>query len=238
MDALILAAGLGTRLEPLTDEKPKALIEVGGRTLLEHVATRLVGAGADRLVVNVHHHADAMLAFLADHDLGAEVVISLEADRPLETGGAIRHAADRLRRDAPFFLHNVDVLTDLPLRAMYAFHRQHDPLATVAVKPRETTRHLLFDDQGLLGRDDLEKDIDLRVREARGAVRQLGFSGVHVIAPRFLDVLEEEGAFSILVPYLRLAGAGERVLPYRMDEHAWIDVGRPEHLEQARRAMG
>ncbi len=237
MDALILAAGLGTRLRPLTDKTPKALVEVRGGTLLEHVAARLVAAGADRLIVNVHHHAEAMQAFLAATDLGAQVVVSLETEQPLETGGAIRHAAGLLKRDEPFFLHNVDVLTDLPLAAMYAFHQERDPLATVAVKQRKTTRHLLFDTKGLLGRDDETRGLDLRVREAKGDVTQLGFSGVHVIAPRFLDLLTEDGAFSILVPYLRLTAAGEVVLPFAMDEHAWIDVGRPESLERARREL-
>jgi NDP-sugar pyrophosphorylase family protein len=239
MDAFVLAAGLGTRLRPLTDAVPKALVEVGGRTLLEHVARRLVAAGADRLVVNVHHHAAAIeRAVLARRGFGVEVVFSREPDRPLETGGALRHAAALLRRDAPFFVHNVDVLTDLPLDALYRAHLDGGPLATLAVMERETRRHLCFDARGLLGRDDEARGIDLRVRAPEGDVARLAFAGVHVVAPRLLDLLVEEGAFPILDPYLRLAAAGERILPFRVDGCAWTDVGRPEHLEAARRRLG
>lgn len=122
MDALILAAGLGTRLGEIGRETPKALLEVGGRTMLEHVADRLVRAGVDRLVVNVHHHADQIAAFLAERDLGAEVALSPERERPLETGGALLHAAPLLRRDAPFFVHNVDVLCEAELGVLYREH--------------------------------------------------------------------------------------------------------------------
>jgi NDP-sugar pyrophosphorylase family protein len=236
VDALVLAAGLGTRLRPLTDATPKALLEVGGRTLLEHVVERLLEAGVDRLVVNVHHHAEAIERFLAERGgFGVECVVSREVERPLETGGGLLAAAARFRKKAPFFVHNVDVLSDLPLGAMYAFHRREQPLATVAVMARETTRHLLFDERGLLGRDDRSKDLDLRTRESEGPVRALGFAGVHVVSPAIFDRIEERGAFSILEPYLRLAGEGERILPFRVDGHAWLDVGRVEHLEEARR---
>jgi MurNAc alpha-1-phosphate uridylyltransferase len=237
MDAMILAAGLGTRLRPLTDRIPKPLIPVAGVAMLERVARRLIAAGADRLIVNTSHLSGQVEAFLRERGgFGVEWHVSPEPGAPLETGGAILHGAPLFRGDAPFFLHNGDILTDLPLAAMYRAHETSAPLATLAVMERETTRHLLFDDRGLLGRSDAGKGIELRAREAVGEVRKLAFGGVHVISPRILGLLTERGAFSILDPYLRLAAAGETLLPFRVDGCTWIDIGRPEQLEAAHAA--
>lgn len=234
MDAMILAAGLGTRLRPLTDHTPKPLIPVAGVTMLERVARRLIAAGADRLIVNVSHLADQIERFLRERDgFGVEWHVSREPGAPLETGGALVLAEPLLRRDAPFFLHNADILTDLPLGALYRAHQISPALATLAVMERDTKRHLLFDDRGLLGRTDASKELDLRVRDTVGPVRKLAFGGVHVVSPRLLDLLTERGAFSILDPYLRLAGAGETILPFRVDDFHWIDIGSPQQLEAA-----
>ena len=238
MDAMILAAGLGSRLRPLTDHTPKALIEVGGAPMLDRVARRLIAAGADRLIVNTHHLAAQVEAFALASAArwGVEVRVSPEPEGALETGGALVAAAAHFRGDAPFFLHNADILSNLPLRALHVAHlTRGDPLATVAVMDRPTARRLLFDDAGLLGRIDESRGIDLRVREPVGAVVALPFAGVHVISPRIHGLLTERGAFSILDPYLRLAAAGERVLPFRVDGCTWLDIGRPAQLEEARR---
>lgn len=239
MEALILAAGLGTRLRPLTDHTPKALIDVGGMPMLERVARRLIDAGADRLIVNTHYLGGQIARYLAERDgFGVEWEVSQEpGDAPAETGGALVHAEPLFRRDAPFFLHNADVLTEIPLREMYDAHVASGALATLAVMDRETSRHLLFDDLGLLGRTDAKKDLDLRVRDAVGEVRKLAFGGVHVISPRIFDRLSERGAFSILDPYLRLAGEGETIRPFRVDAYTWIDIGSPAQLEEARRRV-
>lgn len=235
MDAMVLAAGLGTRLRPLTHHTPKALIDVAGATMLERVARRLIAAGADRLIVNTSHLAEQVEDFLAGkHGFGVDWCASREPGGPLETGGALVLAEPLFRRDASFFLHNSDILSDLPLREMYDAHVESGALATLAVMERETFRHLLFDDAGLFGRTDAGKGIDLRVRDPRGEVRKLAFGGVHVISPRIFDLLTERGAFSILDPYLRLAAAGERIVPFRVDGYQWIDIGRPDQLETAR----
>jgi len=235
---MLLAAGLGTRLRPLTDHTPKALVEVGGSPILETVARRLIDAGADRLIINIHHHADQIRDHVATRGgWGVEVVFSPEPDAPLETGGGLLHAEHLFRGEAPFFLHNADILTDLDLRAMYAAHTgAGGPLATLAVMDRPSSRRLLFDDLGLLGRVDDGRGIELRVREPAGEERALAFCGVHVIDPRVFPLFIEQGAFSILDPYLRLAGAGERILPHRIDGAAWFDIGKPEQLERARAA--
>ena len=237
MDAMILAAGLGTRLRPLTDHTPKALIDVAGVPIIERVARRLIAAGADRLIVNTAHLAQKIEDYVASRDgFGVEYVFSREDPGPLETGGALLAAAEHFRGDAPFFLHNADILSDIPLGEMYAAHRDAgDPLATVAVLDRPTTRKMLFDHAGLLGRTDETKGLDLRVRPPAGEVRAIPFAGIHVLSPRIFGLLTERGAFSILDPYLRLTAAGERILPFRVDGHTWIDIGRPEQLEEARR---
>ncbi|HEX8363525.1 MAG TPA: sugar phosphate nucleotidyltransferase, partial [Longimicrobium sp.] len=223
---MILAAGLGTRLRPLTDHTPKALIDVGGMPMLERVGRRLVEAGADRLIINTHHHGEKLARYVAEHDFGVETVISHEEGAPLETGGALLAAEALFRKDAPFILHNADILTDLPLGEMYAAHQAAgDPLATLAVMERPSTRGFLFDDVGLLGRVDETKKLELRVRPAVGEVRAVPFAGVHVISPRIFGLLTERGAFSILDPYLRLAEAGEVILPFRVDGWHWIDIG-------------
>jgi NDP-sugar pyrophosphorylase family protein len=237
---MILAAGLGTRLRPLTDHTPKAMLDVGGMPIIERVARRLIEAGADRLIINTAHLAKQIEEFVhARGGFGVEAVFSREDPGPLETGGALLAAREHFRGDAPFFLHNADILSDVPLGEMYAAHQgMDDPLATVAVLDRPTTRRLLFDDRGLLGRTDEGKGLDLRVRAPEGEVRALPFAGIHVISPRIFDLLTERGAFSILDPYLRLSAAGERILPFRVDGCTWIDIGRPEQLEQARQRFG
>ena len=240
MDAMILAAGLGTRLRPLTDRIPKALIDVGGMPIIERVARRLITAGADRLIVNTAHLGEQIEEYVRSRaGFGVEAVFSREDPGPLETGGALLAAEALFRRDAPFFLHNADILSGIPLEQVYAAHLDAgDPLATVAVMDRRTTRKMLFDDRGLLGRTDETKGLDLRVRPAEGEVRALPFAGIHVLSPRIFGLLTERGAFSILDPYLRLAAAGERILPFHADGYAWVDIGRPEQLEEARRRFG
>jgi N-acetyl-alpha-D-muramate 1-phosphate uridylyltransferase len=236
VDAMLLAAGLGTRLRPLTDHTPKALIEVGGAPILERIALRLVAVGADRLIINLHHLGGQIERYVAERGgWGVEVVFSDETERPLETGGGLLHARHLFRGEAPFFLHNTDILTDFDLRALYEAHRARpDALATLATMERTTTRFLLFDDQGLCGRTDESKGLELWARPAAGEVRRLAFGGVHVVDPRIFELITERGAFSILDPYLRLAGEGHTVLPHRIDGARWLDIGKPEQLERAR----
>lgn len=238
MEAMLLAAGLGTRLGEMTRTTPKPLIPVGGVPMLERIARRLVAAGVDRFVINTHHLADQIVEFVRARDgFGAEVVFSHEAVTPLETGGALRQAADLFHRRAPFFLHNADILADIPLDSVYSEHIRESPLATLVVMHRETSRYLLFDDHGLAGRVDEGKGIRILVREQRGRIRQLAFAGIHVISPEFLDLLTEDGVFSILDPYLRLAADGHRFAPFVADGYQWLDIGKPDQLAAAEQAL-
>ena len=238
MKAMILAAGLGTRLRPLTDDRPKALVEVAGRTLLEITLRRLREFGVREVVVNVHHFADMVVEYLKKNDdFGMRIEISRE-EVLLDTGGGLKKAAWFFRQDStdsdePFVLHNVDVLSTIDLDRMVKFHRQHQALATLAVQERETSRYLLFDERNqLCGRRAGHNGAPEIVRPSK-KTQALAFSGVHVISPRLLAKMDEDGAFSIITSYLRLAGGGENILAFRVDEYYWRDLGKPENVAQA-----
>lgn len=234
MDGMIFAAGRGTRLGELGASTPKALIEVAGRTLLEWTARRLVAAGATRLVVNVHHHADAIERYLATRALGAEVRVSREEAEPLETGGGLMHARAHFRGDRRVLAHNVDVLLDTDLAALVAAHAASGALATLAVEARETQRYLLFDDAGLLGRENRRTGERTEVRPARGEVRALAFAGVHVCEPDLFGLVSERGVFPIVAAWLRLAETGHAIHPWIVPPGSWFEIGTPERLAAAR----
>ena len=231
---MIFAAGRGTRLGPLGEQTPKALLEVGSTTLLERTMQNLVAAGADRIIVNVSHLADRVLAYLERLQLAVDVRVSHEPGGPLETGGGLLHARAHFRHDAPFYLHNVDILTDADLRGMYDAHVGSGALATLATNRRDTPRRMLFDERGLFGREDARRELRIVARPAHGPVRTRAFAGIHVVSPAFFDLLTERGSFSILDPYLRLAGEGHRIEDHPVDDARWMEVGTPERLAAAR----
>jgi NDP-sugar pyrophosphorylase family protein len=235
---MILAAGGGTRLRPLTDTMPKPLIEVGGMTLLERIARRLVATGADRLIVNVHRHADRIERHLASLELGVDLRISREEERALETGGGVLHAAPLFRREGAFLVHNGDVISEIDLTSLLSARERSGALAALAVHERDTSRFLLFDEAGLLGWENVATGRSARAREGRGEPRRLAFAGIHAIDPRFLDLVEERGAFSIVDVYLRLSAGGERIVPHDVTGASWLEIGTPERLAAARRALG
>jgi NDP-sugar pyrophosphorylase family protein len=244
MKAMVLAAGLGTRLRPLTDDRPKALVEINGRTLLGITLSRLRTFGVSEVIINVYHFADIIVDYLkANASFGMRIAVSRE-EVLLDTGGGLKKAADffedssRPRAEEPFIVHNVDVLSTIDLRRMMQFHTKNQALATLAVQDRKTSRYLLFDDQlQLCGRRsgvDQEPEL-VRPLPAKPSqqLHALAFSGIHVISPRLLAMMTEEGAFSIITTYLRLAAQGERILAFRADEYYWRDLGTPENIAQA-----
>jgi mannose-1-phosphate guanylyltransferase len=240
MKAMILAAGLGTRLRPLTDDRPKALVQVAGRTLLEITISRLRAFGVREVIINVHHFADMVVDYLkANEDFGMRIEVSRE-ELLLDTGGGLKKAAwffleDPSGHEEPFILHNVDVVSTIDLARQVQFHREHQALATLAVQERETSRYLLFDQQlRLCGRLSGQAQHAEFVRSSQQLlVQALAFSGIHVISSRIFGMMTEEGAFSILDSYLRLAGQGESVLAFSADEYYWRDLGRPENVAGA-----
>lgn len=236
MKAMILAAGLGTRLRPMTDDRPKALVEVAGHTLLEITLRRLNTFGIRDVIVNAHHFADLVVDYLKKNDnFDMRVEISRE-EVLLDTGGGLKKAAWFFLEDPShelFVLHNVDVLSDIDLDRMVKFHRENDALATLAVQKRETSRYLLFDEQNrLCGRRRGREPAPEIVRSSEH-LQALAFSGVHVISWRFLEMIEEQGAFSIISSYLRLSGQGEKIAAFRADQYYWRDLGKPENVAQA-----
>jgi NDP-sugar pyrophosphorylase family protein len=238
MKAMILAAGLGRRLRPLTDDRPKALVEIAGRTLLEITLSRLRAYGVGEVIVNVHHFADMILEYLETHDnFGMRIEVSRE-EVLLDTGGGLKKAAwffleHSNRLEEPFIVHNVDVISTIDLDRMVQFHTEQQALATLAVKKREASRYLLFDEQlQLCGRRDARGQSPELVRPSH-PVQELGFSGIHVISPRLFAMMREEGAFSIITSYLHLAAREEKILAFRADEYYWCDLGKPENVLQA-----
>ena len=237
MKAMILAAGLGTRLRPLTDDRPKALVKVAGRTLLEMTLNRLKSAGVSEVIINLHHFGDMVVEYLrANRNFGMRIEISRE-DVLLDTGGGLKQAAwffsENPGADESFLLHNVDVISNIDLARMVEIHQENRALATLAVQKRETSRYLLFDEELKLcgrrsGRDGKEERVG-----SCAPVEALAFSGIHVISPRLLSLMSEEGVFSIITSYLRLAGVGERIVGFRADPYYWRDLGKPENIRQA-----
>ena|SRR5437762_128174 len=345
MKAMVLAAGLGTRLRPLTDTRPKALVEIAGRTLLEITLTRLRSFGVNEVIINVHHFADMVVDYLkSKNNFDMRIEISREDDLLLDTGGGLKKAAwfflehsqraeksgvipsearnpgkastqptNDQKPDAsanaaePLLLHNVDVISTIDLGRMLQFHNEHRALATLAVQSRPSSRLLLFNNhlqlsgraapaekaggtgnpacapQNAVTLNPSAAELSRRRRlqpprnarqgtasaplekvpsgvipsEARnpgrtpaqpntdqtplasnsGALHPLAFSGIHIISPRLLPRLTEDGVFSIIDSYLRLAAEGERILAFRADDYYWRDLGRPADLSQAAEDM-
>ena len=238
MKAMVLAAGLGTRLRPLTDNRPKALVEVAGRTLLEITLARLRAFDVREVIVNVHHFADQVIEYLrANHSFGMRIEISRE-EIVLDTGGGLKKAAgffleDAASRDQSFILHNVDVISTIDLVKMVEAHEANGALATLAVQKRESSRQLLFDEHLQLCGRRAGRDREPEIVRPAPVLEPLAFSGIHVISPRLLPMLTEDGVFSIIAPYLRLAGRGEPILGFRADQYYWRDLGRREDVMQA-----
>lgn len=237
MEAMILAAGLGTRLRPITDSVPKALVPIGDKPILKHVADRLVEAGTDHLVINLHHHAEQIRTYVENREgFGLDVDFSHEVERPLDTGGGLKFAASLFRRDAPFFVHNVDVLSDVNLSEMYEEHLRKEPLATLAVRPSISERYLLVTSDGSYcgygSKTSGDRVCDWATELDRHPV---DFCGIHVLSPEIFDLMTEEGVFSVIYVYHRLSEAGHRIQTFDAGDAWWIDIGSHEALDEARR---
>lgn len=257
---MVFAAGLGTRLQPVTDTIPKVLVSVGGMTILERAIRRIVALEPGLIVVNAHHHADQIetaVERLIDsiaveaaggryHDVGGagvpRITVSVETGRPLETGGGLRHARHLFDSGRPILLHNGDVITELDLAGLVSAHgdnvRDGLTVATLAVQRRDSSRELLFDEDGLYGRRHVTSGREEVARTPVGEPHARAFSGVHVIAPELLATLSDREVFSITDHYLALAAQGVRIRPFDMETAGWWEIGTPERLSAARRALG
>jgi NDP-sugar pyrophosphorylase family protein len=233
--AMIFAAGLGTRLKPFTDNHPKALAVVNGKTLLERTLIYLKGFGVKEVVINVHHFAEQIESYLSLHrDEEMNIVLSHEVNGPYETGGGLVFAAEKLKGDGnPFVVMNVDMLTNLDLLGMYEYHQKISPLATLAVTKRESSRQFLFNDEMRLvgwrnNKTGEYKWVNLPIDE----FIPLSFSGIHVIDPAIFEYMPASGTFSITDTYLKLAKE-QLIIGYDHTGDVILDVGKPEAILQA-----
>lgn len=236
MKAMILAAGLGTRLRPLTNTLPKALVPVNGKPILEIILLRLKYSGFSEVIINVHHHYRQIMDFVqSKRNFGMKIVFSHEKERVLDTGGGIKNASWFLKGEEPFLVHNVDVISDIDLKALYAFHQQKTGLATLAVKGKDSPRSLLFDSSmRLCGWENTETSKKRIIPGLNnGPTLAIGFCGIHIIDPEIFEYMEGEAIFSIITTYMEQAG-NRAIYGFPVDDHLWIDIGSFEKLEYAR----
>ena len=233
MKAMIFAAGLGTRLRPLTNDRPKALVEVAGVPLLEIIIKRLSMAGFDEIMINIHHFGGKVISFLNDHDyFGTNIYLSDERDLLLDTGGGLQKAR-WFFGDEPFLVHNVDILTDLDLKAFYNHHMNSGATATVAVRNRTSSRQFLFDPSNRLSGWQNVKTGEQRICRPQPDLTPQSFSGIHVISPdlfRFFP--DNKRVFSMIDVYLAACGQ-TTINAYNHDSSNWLDVGTIESLDRA-----
>ena len=236
---MIFAAGLGTRLRPLTDHTPKALVSVAGKPMLERVILRLKEAGFNDITVNIHHFGEQIIEFLrANNDFGITIHLSDERDMLLDTGGGIKKARPFLDGNEPFLVHNADILSDINLAELYRHHRESNAEATLLVSQRQTSRYLLLDDanrlHGWINKSTGEvKPAGFDYRETK--YRELAFGGIHIISPSLFHLMDDgqwNGKFSI-IPFYLSACAKVHIQGYPLQGFRWFDIGKPETLAQA-----
>jgi NDP-sugar pyrophosphorylase family protein len=234
MKAMIFAAGLGTRLKPLTGTLPKALIEVGGVPMIERVILKLKSAGIAGIIINLHHFPYQIKEFIQQkNSFGLNIQFSDESEELLETGGGLKNASWFFDDGKPFLVHNVDVLSNVNLLKMINFHTKNKTLATLFVQERQSSRYLLMNDQNRMAGWKNEKTNEIRLcfpKEKK--LKKMAFNGIHIIDPRIFNLFTEQGKFSIIDTYLRLATT--EIITGFMDENAlFVDIGKPESLHQA-----
>ncbi len=234
MKAMIFAAGLGTRLKPLTDTTPKPLLKVNGRPILEFVISRLKQSGVTEIVINVHHLAEQVIDFVnANNSFGIRIEFSDESDLLLDTGGGLKKASWFFDDGKPFILYNGDIISNIDLKRMYDTHINSDAIATLAVRKRETSRYFLFDSSNILcGWRNVRSEEERIERQHSEPLTPLAFSGIHVIHPALFNFFPDEAVFSMVDLYLNIAGK-QLIKGYDHSGDEWIDIGKPEALEQA-----
>lgn len=234
MKAMILAAGLGTRLKPLTNDRPKAMVRIQGIPLLEIVIRRLKFFGVQEFVINTHHFADQINDFLKKNkNFDATIHLSHEADQPLETGGGLKKAQKFFSDGKPFLLCNTDILTTIDFYQLYKTHQSASAIATLATRQRATSRYLIFNKENqLCGWVNAKTGVVKMVRPVTGQLQLHAFSGIHIIDPRLFKYFADTEQFSIIDTYLK-AAAKEAIQCYSDNDSLWLDVGKPPAIEAA-----
>ena len=234
---MIFAAGTGSRLKPYTDHIPKALIPIDGMPMLEHIILKLKAAGFTEIIINVHHLGEQIIEFLADKDdFGITIHISDERDYLLDTGGGIKHAAQFLQGDEPFLVHNVDIISNVDLKALYQHHLDTNPLATLLVSKRDTSRYLLFNKENKLSgwRNKETGEVKSYYPDFDPSIHnEFAFNGIHVISPEIFEWMDEwTGKFSIINFYLAVC-AKTPIQAFEQADLRILDIGKPDALELA-----
>ncbi len=230
MKGMIFAAGLGTRLMPLTADKPKALVHYKGKAILEHAIEKLEEVGITEIIVNVHHFADQIIEFVAKNNFKAKISISDERDELLETGGGLKKAAWFFDKK-PFIAYNVDIISNINLKDLIAYHIKQKPIATLAVKERESNRKLMFDENfRLSGWANLCTNKNIIARQCPNS-KMFSFSGIQILDPKIFEFMPAKNKFSVIELYLNLAKENT-ILGYLDTQDFWLDLGRPEHLNK------
>lgn len=235
MKAMILAAGYGTRLRPLTNHRPKALMEINGMPLLQLIILKLVATGVNEIIINTHHLSDQVEAFLQKNNyFGIRIELSPEPEI-LGTGGGLKQAGYFFDDNQPFFLHNVDILSTIDLKQMYQYHINHKAMATLAIQHRETSRCFIVNDKNYIcGHEDRDNQRTRLKRAPQGTSHFMAFCGIHVISPKIFEFIKESGRFSIVDVYLNLIEQGFPIVGFPADQFYWQDIGKFETLEEVK----
>ncbi len=233
MNGMIFAAGLGSRLAPLTDDKPKALVKINGKTLLENAIQKLKNAGCSRIIINVFHFADLVEEYLkVNNFFGTEIVISNERAELLDTGGGLKKATPLFKIEEPIILYNVDVVSNIDLKKMVEVHFRSDAMVTLAVKERNSSRALLFNkNDEMMGKVDKKRNLTLPNYLDASIYKPIPFSGIHVIDYDFLELIEEKGTFSIIDSYINLCDKNI-IKAYQHNSDDWMDCGRYDEVKE------
>ncbi len=238
MKAIILAAGLGTRLKNITENKPKALIEVNGKTMLEIAILNLKNQGINNFLINIHHLGNSIIDFLAyNNNFGVNITISDERNHLLDTGGAILKAKKFISGNEPVLVHNVDIISDVNFSNLVEFHRKSESVATLCVRKRNTQRLLLFNNElYLIGWANINKKEFRWVEKSYSEYDMYAFSGIYVISPKFVDLITHTDRFSIIDSWLEIAK--KNILTGYLDtSKRWYDLGTTEKINFAEKAL-
>lgn len=246
---MIFAAGLGTRLRPLTDHCPKALVKVGDKPMLQHTIEHLKAHGFDEIIINIHYLGNQIKEFLQEHHhFGIRIEISDETEQVLETGGGLWKAKDFFDDHQSFLVCNADVFTNINLTEFYHFNKNNEAIASLAVRNRASSRYLLFDDENILfGWENVKKNevkiprkirrdaaVEEKIQANNGTypLHEFAFSGYQILSPEIFATCKRDGVFSMVDWYLDICNE-HTIKAYHHDEDNWIDIGSPEQLEKA-----
>lgn len=233
---MIFAAGFGTRLKPITDKIPKALVPINGKPILEHVISKLIREGIDEIIINVHYLSDQIINFLnKKNNFGIRIEIS-EEECLLDTGGGLKQASWFFNDNKPFLVYNVDIISNINIKKMLEFHKNSEAIATIAVRNRTSSRYFLFNNESFLcGWKNIKTGEEIISKEFK-LLNPLAFSGIHIINPSVFNYMDESVKFSIVETYLKLS-INQSILGYNHSNDIWFDIGNIKKMEMAEKFL-